>query len=379
MIFDASVVFEANYNSKATIVVNQGGTSSSKTYSILQSIFIEASTDPGSVNTIVGQDLPNMKVGVLRDFETIIQRSKQAQNLILDYNRTDKIFILKNKSIIEFKSFKNSQDAKSGKRDRLFINEANGIPYEMYTELALRTKKKIYIDYNPNYEFWVHEKIIGQSGVELIVSDHRHNPFCPQEIRDKIEALKDIDLELWKVYARGQTGKIEGLIYPNFTVIDELPSDIEDYCYGQDYGFNHPTTLIYTGFKENAIYWDEIIYQSGLITADIIQMMRENNITGDIYGDAARPDTIEEIHQAGFNIYPADKSVKDGINCVKAHKLYITKRSVNLLKEIRSYKWKQDKNGKTLDEPVKFMDDGMDAARYGTYNGLNKPQMDYSW
>jgi phage terminase large subunit len=186
-------------------------------------------------------------------------------------------------------------------------------------------------------------------------------------------------MELWKVYARGQTGKIEGLIYPNFTIIDELPTDIEDYCYGQDFGFNHPATLIYTGFKDNSVYWDEVIYQSGLITSDIIGLMRQNNIQGDIFADSARPDTIEEIHQAGFNIYPADKSVKDGINCVKAQKLYITKRSVNLIKEIRSYKWKQDKNGKALDEPVKFMDDGMDAARYGTYNGLNKPQMDYSW
>jgi phage terminase large subunit len=379
MIFDATVVFEANYNSKASIVVNQGGSWSTKTNSILKSLFVETATDPGSVSTVVAQDMPNMKVGVLRDFETIIQKSPQAQNLILDYNRTDKVFVLKNKSIIEFKSFKNAQDAKSGKRDRLFVNEANGIDYSVYLELALRTKKKTYIDYNPNYEFWPHEKLIGQPGVELIISDHRHNPFCPQEIRDKLEGLKDIDIELWKVYARGQTGKIEGLIYPNFTIIDSLPEDIESYCYGQDFGFNHPATLIYTGFKEDAIYWDEIIYQSGLITADIIQLMRDNNVQGDIFADAARPDTIEEIHQAGFNIYPADKSVKDGINCVKAKKLYITRRSVNTIKEIRSYKWKTDKNGKALDEPVKFLDDAMDAARYGTYNGLNKPTLDYSW
>jgi phage terminase large subunit len=132
MIFDATVVFEANYNSKASVIVNQGGSWSTKTHSILKALFVETATDPGSVSTVVAQDMPNMKVGVLRDFETIIQNSKQAQNLILDYNRTDKFFVLKNQSIIEFKSYKNAQDAKSGKRDCLFINEANGIDYSVY-------------------------------------------------------------------------------------------------------------------------------------------------------------------------------------------------------------------------------------------------------
>ncbi|MFD2145489.1 phage terminase large subunit [Mucilaginibacter antarcticus] len=175
--YGASVIFKRNYTSTAHVVINQGGTSSGKTFAIEQVLFCLASQHQNQVITVVGQDIPNLKAGALRDAARIYQELPQLKHLIKSYNKTDRVFEFHNGSIIEFKSYANAQDAKSGKRDYLFINEANGIEWNTYQELAMRTKTRIFIDYNPNSEFWVHDHLIGTPDVELIISDHRHNPF----------------------------------------------------------------------------------------------------------------------------------------------------------------------------------------------------------
>jgi phage terminase large subunit len=156
---------------KRVICVNQGGTSSGKTYSILQVLFTLAITQPNQTITIVGQDIPNLKRGAIRDSQNIINSSDYIQSQITKYNSSDKIYYFKNNSIIEFASYENSQDAKNGKRDYLFINEANGIDYSIYSELELRTSKRIFIDYNPNFEFWVHNKVLSQNNVAYFISN----------------------------------------------------------------------------------------------------------------------------------------------------------------------------------------------------------------
>jgi phage terminase large subunit len=182
------------------------------------------------------------------------------------------------------------------------------------------------------------------------------------------------------VYGRGMTGKIEGLIYTNWHLVDAMPDELER-VKGLDFGFNHPTALLDVAVDEQnkAIYVDELVYESGLIPQELIDRMTSVVPTDTIYADAARPDTIEEIFRAGFNIHKADKSVWDGIQKVKSYKIYITRRSTNVIKEIRSYKWKVDKNGKSLEEPVKFLDDAMDALRYAVWNYTTKEELDYSW
>jgi phage terminase large subunit len=268
--FKTSVLYEANYNTKEDIIVNQGGSSSGKTYSILQVLFTHLISEPNIVITVVGESIPNLKAGALRDALDIYNNSEVLISFIADYNRTDRIFTTHNNSVMEFKSYETSQGAKSGKRDYLFINEAQGIMYNIFNELYMRTRKQVYIDYNPNAEFWVHENLIGQPDVKLFISDHRHNPFVPQKIRDKIEALKYKDLELFKVYARGLTGKIEGLVFRNFDVVDEIPLGAELIGIGMDFGFtNDPTTVIKV-FKYNSeLYMDELIYETNLTNSDI--------------------------------------------------------------------------------------------------------------
>jgi len=206
--FTTGVLYKANLDAKEDIVVNQGGTSSGKTYSILQVLFTFAVSQPNLVITIAGQDIPNLKAGALRDAITIWSSSEELKQLVKEYNKSDRIFTFQSGSIIEFKSYDDAQDAKNGKRDYLFINEANGVRYDVFNELYMRTKVKTYIDYNPNEAFWVHEKLLGQPNVKLLISDYRHNPFIDKKLVEKIENLKEVDLELWKVYARGMTGKI---------------------------------------------------------------------------------------------------------------------------------------------------------------------------
>jgi predicted phage terminase large subunit-like protein len=209
--FNTTPVFEANRTSGKRIIVNQGGTSSSKTYSIIQLLALLA-IQGSCVITVAGQDIPNLKKGALRDALNEYSTNLFIKRHILNYNKSDRVFEFKNRSIIEFNSYGDEQDAKSGKRDYLFINEANGIAWEVYWQLDIRTRKKIFIDYNPTTRFWVHEKLIGRNDVDLIISDHRHNPFLTQDEHDKIESIADP--EYWKVYARGKTGKIEGLLFP---------------------------------------------------------------------------------------------------------------------------------------------------------------------
>ena len=175
--FEMSDVFRWNYNSVKPICVNQGGTSSGKTYSILQLLIIYCLSDGNIVVTVVGQDVPNLKSGAIRDIENILNETPAFSQYLESINRTDKIYKFVNGSIIEFKSYENEQDAKSGKRQYLFVNEANGIPFSVYDQLQIRTEKQIFIDYNPTFSFWVHDELIGREDVDLFISNYKNNPF----------------------------------------------------------------------------------------------------------------------------------------------------------------------------------------------------------
>lgn len=360
--------------------VHQGGTSSAKTYTILQALAITAAEESGIVITVCGQDVPNLKKGAIRDMARIFADSvwlqMQVPNYKLNkgYNKTERIYEFSNGSIIEFNSYDNEQDAKSGKRDYLFVNEANGVEYEIFWQLAIRTRKKVYIDYNPTARFWAHDHIIGRPDAKLFISDHRHNGFLSKEMHEEIENIPD--KELWRVYARGLTGQIHGLIYTNYKIIDIMPETFP-IILGLDFGFNHKTALIAVAYDNNRLFWDELIYQSEITIGDLIPMMKELNIPKKqlIYADHQAADKIEDLKRAGFNVHKADKDIKNGIDFVKRNNLYITKRSHGIKQEILGYKWKEDRiTGVRLDEPVKFKDDAMDAGRYGSYTGFRKPK-----
>jgi len=371
--FKTTDVFLSNRNAETDIIINQGGTSSGKTYSILQNLFLHAIENDRCIITVAGQDIPNLKVGPIRDAHNIVDNTEGLSNYILEYNKSDRVFTFVNGSIIEFKSYDDAQDAKQGKRDYLFLNEANGVDKIIWDELYIRTKKKSYIDYNPNNEFWVHTDLIGKPNVTLIISDHRHNTFLDQKIHDKIEAIDDP--ELYKVYARGLTGKLEGVIFRDYNVVSGVSPDAKLIGYGLDFGFsNDPTALVALYSQSGELIIDELIYERGLLNIRISDLMRELGVNGRIVADSAEPKSIAELGAYGWQIEGAKKgpdSIRQSINTLKRYKLNVTQRSSNLKKELNGYKWKQNKDGKLDNEPVDFLNHAIDALRYASLNILD--------
>jgi phage terminase large subunit len=355
---------------KKVTIVNQGGTSSGKTYSIMQVLFTLAIENDGWVITVAGQDMPNLKKGAIRDSIKIVNSSPAIKSKIVSFNRSEQIYYFDNGSEIEFTSFKDFQDAQSGKRQVLFMNEANGLPYSVFKQLNIRATHKTFIDYNPTSEFWAHEKLIGKENVAFFISNYDHNPFLHDNIRDEILKLKDEDPQLWRVYGLGQTGKIEGLVF-NWRIVDEMPKYLDKEGYGMDFGFsNDPTTLMHCGLSDGEIYIDEIIYQKGLTNSDINKLLIDNDLTkrDSIIADSADPKSIKELRLYGWNITGADKgadSILYGISLLKQYgTINITKRSYNMLKEAAAYKWKISRDGEKENKPIDAFNHGWDAVRY---------------
>ncbi len=374
--FQTSVLFKQNYNATAHTVINQGGTSSGKTIAIMQALFCIACQNPGLVITVVGQDIPNLKVGALREALKICNGSEQIASMVINYNKTDRIFEFQNGTIMEFKSYHDAQDAKSGKRDYLFVNEANGINWSIYTELALRTRDRVFIDYNPNSNFWVHDNLIGKPGVQLIISDHRHNPFLEDKMRDKIEYLKDVDVEQWKVYARGLTGRVTGLVFTNWHICDDIPPGAKRLAAGLDFGYSNDETGCIEVFKQKGELWvDELFYETHLTNTDVAVKMKETGLSKntEIIADSSEPKSIEELNRLGWNVKGAQKgpdSVNHSIDILRRYRINITRRSVNLRREMERYKWRVDRSGKPLNEPVDKCNHLIDPLRYIALNKL---------
>ena len=371
--FDTTILYQANREATEKVVINQGGTSSGKTYAIMQLLFTKAIEEPRSIITIVGQDIPNLKKGAYRDAKTIYYGAPDLQLWFGKPNESDRVFTCINGSIIEFTSYDGEQDAKSGKRDYLFINEANGITYEVFQQLYWRTRKTTYIDYNPNARFWVHDKLIGKKGVKLIISDHRHNPFLSAEDHEKIEAISDPDL--WKVYARGLTGKAKGVIYKKWQIVDEMPSLCKRRFGAIDFGFtNDPTAILDIRLSEGELWIDLISYDVEMDNPMIVDVVKMAGMTKiHFVADSAEPKSIAELRKLGLSVEGADKgpdSIKNGISAVKRYKLNVTRRSKFLITELERYRWAVDGAGNPLNVPIDKFNHALDALRYGVYTLL---------
>lgn len=368
-------LYNENSDRQARIFVNQGGTSSGKTYCIMQRLISIAVNEPATIITVAGQDLPNLKVGAMRDTETIFSDSEWLQGFFT-WNRSDYTIKGQNGSLIEFKSYDGEQDAKNGKRDYLFINEANGITYGIYWQLAIRTRRQIFIDYNPSARFWVHEQVLGREGVKLIISDHRSNMFLTDEEHRRIEAISDP--ELWKVYARGKTGSITGLVFSHFNVVDDLPprEEWKVSAWGLDWGFSADyTALVHLVLAHGEIWTDEVIYRTGMTNPDIAQAMKEAGLTGrdEIVADSAEPKSIAELNRMGYFIKACKKgadSISNGIDILKRYTWNVTRRSAGLRKELLAYKWKTDRNGDMTNQPIDAFNHAIDAVRYAASETL---------
>jgi len=210
-------------------------------------------------------------------------------------------------------------------------------------------------------------------------STYRDNPFLDADYANVLEGYQDIDANYHRVYALGEWGVLEGLIYDPWPVLPDAswPTSFDETIYGLDFGFNNPSALVRLDLRDGAAYLTEVVYQSDLTTADLVDTMRREGVrAGDpIYADAAEPDRIEEIYRAGYNVHPADKgpgSVAAGIDTVKRSTIFSRAQNVNINREVGAYKWREDRSGKLLDEPAKLFDHAMDALRYAIHTHLGR-------
>lgn len=369
-LFAVLPLYDANIEAEERTIVNQGGTSSGKTYSIMQVLFTLGMSESRQVITVVGQDIPNLKVGAYRDAKTILDSSPYLRMWWPVINEGERIIKCVNGSIIEFKSYADAQDAKSGKRDYLFVNEANGISYEVYWQLAIRTRKRVFIDYNPTARFWVHDELIGRDGVRLIISDHRKNYFLTEEEHARIEGITDP--ELHKVYARGKTGKVEGLVLTDWDIVDTLPT-FEEWkmsAYGLDFGFtNDPSALEHVVLAHGDLWIDEMIYSTGLTNPEIADRAKERGISHQeqIIADCAEPKSIRELQAHGLWVAPSPKgadSIVSGLDILKRYHIHVTRRSIGIISNLRAYKWDKDRDGNPTNKPEDKNNHGIDAIRY---------------
>lgn len=362
-------LYRDNQDTKPRFLVNQGGTSSGKTYTIMQRLIVLSFEHPRAIITVAGQDLPNLKVGAMRDLDTILHSNAR----LLDWfkqNKSDSSYRGKNGALIEFKSYQDAQDAKNGKRDYLFVNEANGVSYEVFWQLAIRTRKQIFIDYNPSARFWVHNQIIGRDDCKLIISDHRNNRFLTAQEHKKIEDIED--KELWLVYARGLTGKITGLVFSNWSIVDKLPprEEWKMDSRGLDFGFsNDPSALEHVVLAHGELWVDEEIYRTGMTNQDIARECKEQGINRShlIIADSAEPKSAKELCNEGLWVVESVKgkdSINNGIDILKRYHINITRRSVGIISNMQQYKWKKTRDGETTNQPIDAFNHGIDAIRY---------------
>jgi phage terminase large subunit len=369
-------LFRENYESDKRFLVNQGGTSSGKTYTIMQVLIVFAIMEAGCIITVVGQDLPNLRVGAFRDAKTII-RGSEWLSAFFKVNESLHYIQGRNGSVIEFNSYADEQDAKNGKRDYLFVNEANGVSYEIFWQLQIRTRKKVFMDYNPTSRFWVHDKIIGRKDALLIISTHRNNHFLSEEEHERIEGIEDD--ELWRVYARGLTGKLEGVVFTNWDIVDELPPQGEwkMSARGLDFGFtNDPSALERVVLAHGELWIDEELYDTGYTNPMLAKAMKEAGVRRNdiVIADCAEPKSIAEIKAEGIYIVPSVKggdSINVGIDILKRYKIHITRRSKGLIENMQAYKWKKDRDGKRTNSPIDAYNHGIDAVRYVALSKLN--------
>ena len=339
------------YRSGARYLDSCGGTRSGKTYSALQLLILLAMSDRvPSITSVVSESIPHLKRGAIRDFKEILS----AEGLF-DANRwndTDKIYTFPNGSIMEFFGADSPGKVHGPKRQRLFINEAQNIPYEVARQLFIRTTAVIFIDYNPVTAFWVHERIKGSGREYSINSTYKDNPYLSPEQVEEIESNRDTG-NWWKVYGLGELGTLEGLIYTFETIPampprnvakperektpEELTADALDEVQGLDFGFtNDPTARvqIYADHKRKIAYIRERCYRKGMKNDDIADDMQADGVGRytEVFADCAEPKSIEEIKARGFNVIACSKDAPDrsdkkkfqcGRNTANVAKIYL--------------------------------------------------------
>lgn len=372
----------------------QGGTSASKTISILLNLINLCQSDKkATLTSVVSESFPHLKRGVMRDFLLIMSEHGYYKEDL--WNKTDFTYTFETGSKLEFFSADQPDKVRGPRRDRLFINECNNLPLETFEQLEIRTKEFIFLDWNPTNEFWFYTdvqykkdeegKTVKRDDVEHLILTYKDNEALDPRFVESIEQRKG-NKAWWRVYGEGLLGEVEGKIYRGWELVERIPHEARLERYGVDFGYsNDPTAIVAIYYYNGGYILDEIIYEKGLSNKKIADLLK-NLERAMVVADSAEPKSIDEIKSYGVNIIPAKKgrdSIRHGIQLVQEQKISVTFQSTNLIKEYRNYMWKYDKDGKPLSppEPQGGMDHALDALRYGmeTLVNMQIDDLDIEW
>ena len=354
----------------------QGGTSAGKTYAILPILIHIAASNPLTEISVVAESIPHLKRGAMKDFKKILAETERWHESL--WNASDFKYTFPNGSQIEFFSADNDAKLRGARRDWLYMNECNNMTFHSYTELASRTKQGVYLDWNPTNTFWFHNELLNDKDVDFLTINYTDNEACPEsalnfilKAKEKAEQGNAFWQNWYKVYGLGEIGNLEGVIFNNWQQIDKIPTDAKLIGIGCDFGYtNDPTALIEVYTYNGRRYVNELMYRSGMLNSDIAKILPRNVIT---YADSSEPKSIDEIKRYGIMIKGVTKgkdSIKYGIDVMQQQEYFVTSQSENLIKELRSYSWDKDKEGKKLNRPIEYFNHAIDALRYHEMEAL---------
>ncbi len=354
---------------KKRIKIIQGGTSAGKTYGILPILITKAATYPKTEISVVAETIPHLRRGALKDFLRIMKDT--GRYFDERFNKSLLRYEFANGSYIEFFSADDSSKLRGARRDVLYINECNNVTFESYNELSIRTKKAIYLDFNPANEFWVHTELKDEQDSDFLILTYKDNEALDNSIVQQIEKNR-LKAETsaywsnwWRVYGLGEIGMLEGVIFSNWKTIDILPKEANLIGIGLDFGYtNDPTAIIEIYNYNGTRIINELKYQTGMLNSDIANALPKHV---PVYADSSEPKSIEEIKRYGITIKGVTKgkdSINYGIDVMQRNEYLVTSNSTNLIKELRAYCWDTDKQGTRLNKPIDTNNHGIDALRY---------------
>lgn len=360
--------------------VIQGGTSAGKTFGILPILIDRCIRTPLLETSVVSESIPHLRRGAMKDFLKIMIATGRYRDG--QWNRSSLKYTFTNGSYIEFFSVEQPDKLRGARRNVLYVNEANNIPFEAYNQLAIRTSGDIWIDFNPTANFWAHKEVATEDDADFITLTYLDNEALPETIVKDIESARDKAKDSaywhnwWQVYGLGKVGSLDGVCLTGWEEI-KLPEEARLLCYGMDFGYsNDPTTVIGLYKYNDAYIFDEVLFQKKLLNSDISNLFRANDINGIVYADSAEPKSIAELRTYGHKVLPCTKgkdSIVYGINLINQNKIYITNRSKNLIKELQSYSWMKDREGNTINKPIDAFNHCIDACRYAITSQLQTP------
>ena len=354
---------------KKRVKIIQGGTSAGKTYGIIPILITKASTYANQEISIVAESIPHLRRGALKDFLRIMKSTNRFFEQ--RFNKSLLRYEFANGSVIEFFSADDSSKLRGARRDILYINECNNVNFEAYNELSIRTKKEVYLDFNPANEFWVHTELKGETDSDFLILTYKDNEALDERIVKEIEKNRDKAAtsaywaNWWRVYGLGEIGMLEGVIFSNWKIINTIPTEAKLVGIGLDFGYtNDPTAIIEVYNYNGQRIVNELKYQTGMLNSDIAKELPKHVV---VYADSSEPKSIDEIRRYGITIKGVTKgkdSINYGIDIMQQQEYLVTSQSTNLIKELRAYCWDQDKTGKQLNKPQGKQDHGIDALRY---------------